>query len=56
MKRVSADLSSFAGLPGKIRFKFNGDDLVDYPVAGGAWIDNVEVTGTIVSVSSAGCQ
>lgn len=56
MKRVTADLSQFAGYRGRIRFKFSGDDLLDYPVAGGAWIDNVSAKSMIVSVPSAGCR
>jgi hypothetical protein len=56
MKRVTADLSQFAGYRGKVRFKFSGDDLLDYPVAGGAWIDNVSAASMIVSVPSAGCR
>jgi hypothetical protein len=55
MKRVTADLSAFAGLRGQIRFKFSGDDLVDVAV-GGAWVDNVTTSNVVISAPSASCS
>jgi hypothetical protein len=46
----TADLSFYSGSKALVRERFASDELVNAPVAGGAWLDNIRITNLVKRV------
>lgn len=55
MQRYRIDLSNWAGYTAQVRFRWSADPLVEAPIVGGSWVDNVSMKNVIVPAPSAPC-